>query len=315
MSIEITSTTDSPEAVTAALGGLVKKGESNSGEKELSASDEAKEETEAKAQADETTEESETSEEENEAEGDEDSEDEKPQKPKKEGGFQRRIKKLTSKLSEAQAQAEYWREQALRGQKSDKDAMSVTETPELKQKPKPDDYETHEDYIEALADWKLEHKLAERDAEARKNQIKSEHDKILDAHLRRVEDFKKSHEDFDEVIEDVADMRLSLTVQEVILKSENGPELMYELAKDPDELERINKLPAIQAARELGKLEAKIVAQSKSPEEKKQQKITKAPPPPKPVSGKSEKTVKKSIYDPDISQEEYERLRMEMRRA
>lgn len=310
MPIEITSTTDSPEAVTAALGSLAQKSEPETTEeqtKEISASDEV--DSHDETETDETTEESEPSENDEESQGEED----KPQKPKKkEGGFQRRIKKLTSKLSEKEREIQYWREQALRGSKPEQINQDPTkEKQEAKGKPHPDDFDTHEEYVEALIDWKAERKLQEREVKERENRIKAEQERLISEYQKRVDVFKKDHPDFDEVIEEAGDIKLSLTVQETILSSELGPHLAYALAKDPDELERINRLPPIAAARELGKLEARL---SESPKETKPR-ITKAPPPPRPVSGKSEKTVKKSIYDPDLSFEEYERLRMEMRRA
>jgi hypothetical protein len=60
---------------------------------------------------------------------------------------------------------------------------------------------------------------------------------------------------------------------------------MYELAKNPEEFERINKLGALTAAREIGKIEAKLPDLSSDKETKKI--TTKAPAPLKPVGGGS----------------------------
>lgn len=107
-------------------------------------------------------------------------------------------------------------------------------------------------------------------------------------------------------MEDVDDIPMSLTVQEVILASDNGPELMYELAKNPEEYARICKLPAVQAARELGKFEARISSSQDTKKETKQLTKTKAPPPIKPVGSKAS-SVTKSPDDMDF--QEFKRWR------
>lgn len=240
-----------------------------------------------------------------------DSEDEaKDEKPKKKGGFQRRIDKLNAAKAEAQREAEYWRKLAL-----DKGAEAPKEKPETPAakdgKPSADDFETHAEYVEALTDWKVEQKAKALEEKQRKAALETEQQKLQSAHLTRVKSFAEKTADFEEVIADVEDIPVSAAVQEIIVTSENGPELMYELAKNRAEFERISKLPPLAAAREIGRIETRIAAKaSEKPEPKK---LTKAPPPPKPVGGSKASTAK-SIYDPDISFEEYERRRREAMR-
>lgn len=259
----------------------------------------ASEAKEGKAAKDSESDDSEESDQEEEQES-------KAEKPKRGNGFKKRIDKLRAQNSAKDQEIEYWRQKALSEQKPEKadDAIKST-APEGK--PKADDFETHEDYIEAVADWKAEQKLAAYEAKQRENQVKTEHEKRVSTHAERVEAFKEKHEDFDDVLADVADVRVSLAVQELILESDNGPELMYALAKEPEELERICKLSPLQAAREMGKFESRLT-KSGSPKEIK---TTKAPKPVNPVGGGGSGGAKKSIYDPGISQQEYEALRRE----
>ncbi|MGE3681958.1 MAG: hypothetical protein AB7G93_09545 [Bdellovibrionales bacterium] len=235
----------------------------------------------------------------------------KEERPKKKGGVQKRIDKLTRRLSEREQEIEYWKREALK--KKEAEGAPQKPEPQLRadpnSKPKADEFETHEEYVEALADWKVEQRLKAHEEKAKETQVKTEFQRQVDEHQKRVEAFKAKHEDFDERLEEVNDIPLSIAVQEVILASDRGPELMYELARDPEEFARICKLSPLAAARELGKVEARL---EKSTESKKREvKTTKAPPPPSPISGKSQKAVKKSIYDPSLSQAEYERLRAE----
>lgn len=289
MSVQVTSTTDTPEAVTAALGDLAEK-----------VIDPVEDKKSASAEkADETADESDASEEQDETETDD------VEKPKKKGGFQRRIDKLNSKASLAERERDYWREQALKGQRPE--PVVENAKPNLSGKPKQDDFESHDDYVEALTDWKVENKLSARDAKVKETEVKTEHQKLVDTFLERKATFQKDHADYDELMEDVEDIPLSITVREILLSSENGPELAYELAKNKEELKRIAALPAIACAREIGKFESRLA--KAEPIEKT--KTTKAPAPIKPVKSNAGGGGKKSLDDPNLTQREYEALRDE----
>ena len=74
-------------------------------------------------------------------------------------------------------------------------------------------------------------------------------------------------------------------VLESILDSDVGPQLAYHLAKHPDVAERLNAMTPVQAAREIGRLEAAVtgpVAAQPTPPAKR---TTTAPAPINPVRG------------------------------
>jgi hypothetical protein len=54
---------------------------------------------------------------------------------------------------------------------------------------------------------------------------------------------------------------------QALLTSEHGPAIMYQLAKSPAELARISALPPLDAAREIGRLEAKLASVYPGPAE------------------------------------------------
>lgn len=242
-------------------------------------------------------------------EGESEDGEKKEKKPKKKGGFQRRINKLTKQKSAAEQRAQYLEqrlkdlEERVESRAPDKDKVQE-ETPG---KPMADDFEYHDEYVEALTDWKLEQKFSKKSEEEKANQMKTQYQKQMDEHLTRVRSFAKDHEDFEEVIDDVSDVVVSPAVEQLIVESDNGPELLYELAKDRELFESINALDLVAAARQIGKIEASL---HKPEAETKKRGTTKAPKPLKSVSTKSS-GAKKSIYDPGLSQKEYERLRME----
>lgn len=278
------------------------------------------ESTDAESHKDAAYEEEEESEDKDQSEDDDDDddeeEDEKPRKPKKGKGrnISRRIKKLTQQRTAAQREAEYWREKAMRADRSEKTADETESKPPQNTaqagKPDPDDYDSQAEWLEAVADWKAEAKLSEWEAKQQQKKAETEQQQKFEAHIERVQDFAKQHEDFENLMEDVDDIPLSRAVQQAFVDSENGPQLMYALAKDPEELERICKLSPEKAHRAIGRIEARLENQSTDTSQKVERKTTtKAPKPLKPVGAKSGKATAKSIYDPDISFADYERLR------
>lgn len=247
--------------------------------------------------------ESETAEEDGESEQDEDAEEQSrdaEQPRKKRGGFKRRIDKLNGRLTAVEQEKEYWREQALKLQKPEP-AQGGAKTPIAQDgRPTQDAFDTHEEYLEALTDWKVDQRDRANQAKATEQSQKSAFDEKVQSYQAKVKEFAKTHDDFDDVLESVGDIPMSIAVQQSLLESEIGPEIAYELAKNPGEYERICSLGLVPAARELGKIEAKLLAEkSKPPVESK---TTKAPKPVAPVSTKNAGSIQKSPDEMDFEE-------------
>ncbi|HTL13075.1 MAG TPA: hypothetical protein VL588_11330 [Bdellovibrionota bacterium] len=255
-----------------------------------------------------------------EAHGDEESKDASDEKPKKKkGAWARRIDKLNGRISAAQQEAEYWKEQALKAPKpSGADASGAEKPTEPEGKPKAPkmaDFETLEayeaardEYADKLTDWKIDQRDQARERKAQESKQTSE----IQAHFDRMDAYSAEHADFAELVEDLQAQkaRLSPTVDAIVIASENGPAILHELAKDPAEFKRINALGPLAAAREIGRLEAKLVSPTPSGQEPK--KTTHAPKPITPVKPTGGK-VEKSLYDTTLSFREYEALRSKKR--
>jgi hypothetical protein len=242
-----------------------------------------------------------------------DQDQEEQRKPK--GGFQRRIDKLTREKHELES-----RLTALEGRLAEKPAERPAERAESKGdagqnarpvKPDPakfDSYAAYEDahdkYVEDLADWKTDQKLAQAREESRRQaaeaQARQRAAQTLEQWESRVAAARQAHPDFDEVLEDV-EIPITPALQQALVESEHGAELAYQLAKNPAEAQRIMKLSPLAQARELGKLEAKL-----TPEPQKKPAATNAPPPLKPVAG-GKSTV--DLNDPDLSFGDWEKAR------
>lgn len=217
-----------------------------------------------------------------------DNDEQDDRKPKR--GFARRIEKFNQKLSAKEAEIDYWKQMAMRGEQQPAKAISPAE------KPKFADYPDLETYTDALTDWKLQHSLAQ--VEQRTQLVQT-----AKTYEQRLEQFKVNTPDFDDVMQefvaDYGDIAMPEVV-EVAMESNVGPQLAYHLAKNPQEVERLAKLPPRRRYLELGKLEDRLSAPKQTAPVKETKKISAAPPPVKPVKGTG-KVESNDLSDPNLS--------------
>lgn len=240
------------------------------------------------------------SEESNESEGD---------KPKKKSGFKRRIDKLNARVAERERELDYWKAEALKQKQSTEPAQEQVKSVQATGKPNPENFDSHADYVEALTDWKVDQKYSAQKQDEEKSKFQNEQQKAVQAYSERAKSFSEKVADYDDVLSSVDDIMVPSAIQNLIVQSANGPELAYEMAKDRENLARICKLPILEAVFEIGSIKARI--SSKGSDDKIiNKKPTAAPAPIVPV-GKGKGAIVKSLDDPNLSQSEYERLRLE----
>ncbi len=287
----VSTTTDVvPEAVKAAGPAIV---EEQTKKLDESKADESGEEAEIKAQDAVETEDIEADADDKDVDAGEDDQKEETAKPKKKGGFQKKLERKDREI-------EQLREQLARQQQPPAQ-KPVEKTVDTTEKPKIDNYDSQADYLEALTDWKVEQKVKEREQLEKKASIQSEYEGRISKFQSQLAEFAEATEDYADVINDVKDVMITPGLQEALLESEIGPEVLYNLAKNRKELMRINSLSLVAQAKEIGKLEARLAkSEEKKPEVKTK---TAAPPPPKPVGTKSPGKV---VKDPsEMSGDEY----------
>lgn len=200
------------------------------------------------------------------------------EKPVKKPGIQSRIDELTRARHQAEREAAFWREQAAKSQPSSADAPKPTKA----------DFQDDEAYFEALADYKAEQKVqqfsqqtqAERAQEAEAKQTATR----FDLYRERVTQSAEAMPDYQEVVGQ-SDVPAAPHVLESILDSDVGPQLAYHLAKNPDVAERLNDMTPVQAARELGRLEAQLAQPKADASTPPAKRTTNAPAPINPVRG------------------------------
>lgn len=306
MSMNIESTTDSKDQVLAAIGGAKSVEKVEEQKKAVSSRDDESQQDESEQEESETSEDN-LDDNDSDASVSEDDEEIKDdlkedQKPKKRSGFQRRIDKFQKKLSERDQEIEQLRKAVASGAGKPLEQTAQETKNETVSKPDPASFDSHQDYVEALTDWKIEQREKVREINAKEAQFKTEYQKQVSAFQSKVSEFSKSTPDFNDVISDVDDVPLRESIQDALLTSDLGPQLMYELSKNRAELLRINSMSPLAAAREIGKIEARLSQNLDSPKTK-EVKLTKTPPPIEPVGSKSAGKTFKSPEDMTI--EEY----------
>ena len=162
--------------------------------------------------------------------------------------------------------------------------------PSADAEPKRENFETYEAFLEARAEWradqKVDKRLAERDQKSKQEADNAALAKQREDFRKRTKELAKDLSDFDEVMAEATsspDSAVSRLFAEPINECENPSAVLYHLAKNPDEAERIADLPGPKQAREIWALDAKLKS---APPPKKP---SNAPEPINPVGGKSVK--------------------------
>lgn len=221
------------------------------------------------------------------------------QPPKKKGGYQKKIDKLTRRSYELEGEVAALREKLAAKPAEKPPAEAAAPKAEVSDaKPKVDDakYQDEEDpygaWIEDCARWAWRQEVAKTAETQRKAETEAAFRTQKKAWEERMVEARSEHEDYGEKLQEVADIQLPAYVDQAIFESECGPELAYYLAGNRADLERIVKLSPLAAARELGKIEALItpgtpVSGKKPTASAPAPKVTKAPKPIEPVGGGS----------------------------
>lgn len=255
--------------------------------------------------------------------------DAEPEKPKVQPDGSEKLRKRVDKLTERAKSAEERAEALARELAEARQARASTPPPpqpkpepepepqpeEPVARPKQEDFKTYEEWVEALSDWKVDQKLAKIAEDNAKAEQQAAVNKVISTYNDRVEDFKKEHEDWNEVVGS-ANVELHQGVLGALYELDNGPEVVYFLANNPDVAKGIRDMNPIKAIAEIGRLAARLEA---PPEQKSSNPVTKgpdklpvssAPPPIRPLSGHSTKQAR-SINDEDLSYTEWRKLRDE----
>ncbi|WP_281915985.1 hypothetical protein [Caldimonas thermodepolymerans] len=234
-----------------------------------------------------------------------------PAKPRKKPGVHQRIDELTKARYDAEREAQYWREQAMRQQQQPSQPAQAGTEPA----PAASRAETDEPTLEScdfdVAEFNRRHYQWMREQE-RKQERAQQRQRAL---AERVEAFRAEHPDYDQVALN-PQVPITKAMAEEIIETDNPPAIAYYLGKNPQEAAQIAQMSERAMARAIGRIEAKLSAQAAPPPPPTAQPnpktVTRAPAPVTTLSGGAPAITK----SPDqMTQREYEQWRREQRAA
>lgn len=220
-------------------------------------------------------------------------EGEPERKKRADGGFQRRISRLTADFRAAEAKAAAAEQRARELESKLTQPVKDADAPK---RPRLESFNSYEDYEAADRAWVADTTRREtlktleeaRSKEAEAKTATEQRERISKARERFESEAEKvadSYEDFDEVMDDFFRGRSPLKdfdrqAHEFIFEdAKTAPALVYHLHKNEDVARRIAGMRPVQQVAELARLEASLA----KPGAKS---VTKAPPPPRTVGAK-----------------------------
>jgi hypothetical protein len=128
-------------------------------------------------------------------------------------------------------------------------------------RPKIDDYDDYDDYVDAVAGWRAEKAVASaletREKAERDARVQAEQAEQSSAWESRLSDARERYEDWDEVIQTLRIPRTP-ALEEAIVTSEVGPDILYYLGEHLEEAKRLVTMPPAALFRQIGHIEAHI---------------------------------------------------------
>lgn len=186
------------------------------------------------------------------------------------------------------------------------------------------DYD-EEAYREALIEYKVDLKLAQKEQAQVATQQQTAAQKVAQTFNDKCAEFEKVNPDYTRALNNTQAVQFvghvyssNPHIAQAILESEVGAQLDYHLLANPQEAERLSRLSPANAMKELGKLEMKYsvpVAQTQTQVAPQGKKISTAPDPIPAATGNSRSSGDNWRYDESLSTEEYARLDREEKLA
>lgn len=211
-------------------------------------------------------------------------------KPKRAGGFQRRIERLEREKEFYALRLQEIEHRARAGQAPPPPQQQERQQPDGP--PRQDQFESYEDWIDKLTDYKLEQAQRKQAAAEQQRAMAAAQQETLSGWQKNVGQFRNQVEDFEEVLASVDHVNLNPVLQQAILRDAKGPQLAYELARQPEKFAEIAALDPLGALTALGEFKAGLAAKQAPPAAAAAKPVSRAPAPIRPVGqGASTSTV------------------------
>lgn len=162
------------------------------------------------------------------------------------GELTREKYELRSKIQELEAR--------LTGAPSPTPAQSPEEAPRL------DAFESYEQWVEAVADYRAEKRFRDLQRQDEERQaMERERSAAIERRMTYETNVAKAEERYPDYHEVTAEMPVTPTMAAFLMGHERGPDIAYYLGRSPDEAMRIANLDPVRQGYELARLENKIV--------------------------------------------------------
>ena len=206
----------------------------------------------------------------------EDGDEHDGEKRKKRSGVDR----LKRQLADSRAEVEMLRS---RGQAAhDSASIGRAVESEIGPPPKESDFPDFFAFERAQIAYEVRRSIAEdgvkRQVESQRARSNAAEQQIIDDFLDRESETSKAVPDYQQAVSQAANLPVSDAMKRLIIGSDKGPLLKYHFAKNPGELQRLNAMDPLSAARAVGRLEASLSLPTAN-------RNSKAPPPNAPLKG------------------------------
>jgi hypothetical protein len=191
-------------------------------------------------------------------------------------GVQKRLATVTRKRHDAERDAA-----AARTENQELlSRIEALEHPESKpgEEPQVDDFDTEEEYLEAVSEYRADQKFAEREATQkaeREEEVREEQEAEAQARQKsligKLQKGVEKYEDFEDVVED---LNITGDMIQILESFPNIPDVVYALGNDPEIVAKLVDMPFLQAAYTMKEISDGLA----------KKKSTKAPDPIKPVT-------------------------------
>jgi len=242
------------------------------------------------------------------------------------GNWSKRVNKLTARNAriaeelrierEARAKLEARLSALERGEKQPTDDSSTPNVADLPGKPKRIDFQDEGQYLEKMIDWTKRNEDYKEGMQEEQERVKQ----VLDAHAVRIEEARDRYDDWDQIAKSAEKLFLPIAVDFAIREMNNSADVLYFLAKNPKEFERMNKLTNNQQIIEAGRISDKLTARAGANGNGTTRRQRNAPP--EPITPGGRRTAAHGTKLEDIAEkqgvdgtEEYIRARRAMRIA
>jgi hypothetical protein len=176
--------------------------------------------------------------------------DQDPEKQRGTRRFERRLDKAYRRAAEAEARAQLFETQL-------KEARAQSQPPADPSAPRLEQFDDVEKYAAAKAKYESEKVLREHSAKQQTESTKRHQAQLIESYEAKAARAEGKYEDYDDVVGDISP---ETPMGMAIMEADNAEDVAWFLGKNIKEAERIAKLPPLSQIREIGKIEAKLLA-------------------------------------------------------